>query len=305
LVSAGQSVSAAGGCQALAGQSSLSAGWVRPANVCARRPVPIAAGQVQGPPANAALGPSYFQRIFQNCCVEPKWSYSHKIMKRRYLAFDIETARGVEPNWRSCRPLGISCAATLLSDTDELILWHGSEDKMSQQEAASLVKYLRAIVEGGYTIATWNGVGFDFDILGEESGMLAECRELAVNHVDMMFHVLCRLGFGVSLNAAAKGMGLEGKPEGMNGAMAPVMWAEGKREAVLDYVAQDVRTTLELATECEACGALRWITKKGKLRTMGLLGGWLTVEEAEQLREPDTSWMTDPWNRAEFTAWLR
>ena len=107
-------------------------------------------------------------------------------------------------------------------------------------------------------------MGFDFDILAEESGMLAECRELAVNHVDMMFHILCRLGFGVSLNAAAKGMGLEGKPEGMNGAMAPVLWAEGKREAVLDYVAQDVRTTAALATECEACGALRWITKSGK-----------------------------------------
>ena len=125
---------------------------------------------------------------------------------------------------------------------------------MSRQEAAGLVEYLTAQVGHGYTVATWNGMGFDFDILAEESGMLAECRELAVNHVDMMFHILCRLGFGVSLNAAAKGMNLPGKPEGMNGAMAPVLWAEGKRETVLEYVAQDVRTTAELATECEACG---------------------------------------------------
>ena len=43
---------------------------------------------------------------------------------------------------------------------------------MSQQEAAGLVEYLAAQVEHGYTIVTWNGLGFDFDILAEESGML-------------------------------------------------------------------------------------------------------------------------------------
>jgi hypothetical protein len=227
-------------------------------------------------------------------------------MKRKYLSFDIETARVIEPDWRTIRPLGIACAATLLSDTDEMVLWHGAaRNHLSRGESAALVEYLMAKVGLGYTVATWNGVGFDFDILAEESGMLAECRELAVNHVDMMFNVLCRLGHGVSLDAAAKGMGLEGKLDGMNGAMIPTLWAEGKREVVLDYVAQDVRITAELATKCEACRVFRWIAKSGKLRSMALPGGWLTVEEAEQLPEPDTSWMTDPWRRTDFTAWLR
>lgn len=228
-------------------------------------------------------------------------------MERKYLAFDIETATVMpegDPNWRSRRPLGISCAATLLSDTDELVLWHGT-DRLSQEEAAGLVEYLMTQVEDEYTIATWNGMGFDFDILAEESGMLAECQELAVNHVDMMFHVLCRLGYGVGLNAAAKGMDLEGKPDGMSGAMAPALWAEGKREAVLDYVAQDARTTAELATACEACGWLRWITKKGAARKMMLPDGWLIAAEAWELPQPYTSWMTDPWRRGDFTAWLR
>ena len=36
-------------------------------------------------------------------------------MKRKYLAFDIETAKTTEESdWRSCRPLGISRAATLV-----------------------------------------------------------------------------------------------------------------------------------------------------------------------------------------------
>ena len=230
-------------------------------------------------------------------------------MKRKYLAFDIETATVMpehEKNWKSCRPLGIACAATLLSDTDEVFVWQGAAaDRLSRPEAAGLVEYLMAMARQGYTVVSWNGTGFDFDILAEESGMLAECRELAVKHVDMMFHILCRLGYGVSLNAAAQGMDLPGKPQGMNGAMAPVLWAEGQREAVLKYVSQDVRTTATLAKECETCGALRWITKSGKARRMMLPSGWLTTEQAERLPKPNTSWMTEPWSRADFTGWLR
>jgi hypothetical protein len=74
-------------------------------------------------------------------------------MKNNYLAFDIETAKVMpetEKNWRSCRPLGIACAATLLCDTDEVTLWQGA-DRLTQPEAAGLVAYLRAMVRQGYT----------------------------------------------------------------------------------------------------------------------------------------------------------
>ncbi len=230
-------------------------------------------------------------------------------MTRKYLAFDIESARLPDGDWRSCRPLGISCAATLLADSDEPKLWHGGDrarpaDRMIREEAAELVQYLSAQVEHGYTLLTWNGVGFDLDVLAEESGLLETCRTLALAHVDMMFHVLCRLGYGVSLDAAARGMGLAGKPEGMNGAVAPTLWAEGKREEVLRYVGQDVRTTLELARACEGCGELRWVARSGRLRCMTLREGWLTVREALELPLPDTSWMDEPWPREKFTGWM-
>jgi len=232
--------------------------------------------------------------------------------KRKYLAFDIETAKTTEDgtDWRSCRPLGISCAATLLADSNELRLWHGGKDRkcpadrMSPQDARELVEYLVTHAENGYTIVTWNGLGFDFDILAEESGILEQCKSLAKSHVDMMFHALCQLGHGVGLDAAAKGIGLAGKTEGMSGAVAPVLWAEGHREEVLQYVAQDVRTTLDLATTCEASGVMRWIARSGKMRSMALAKGWLTVEAAGKLPEPDTSWMSDPLSRKTVMGWL-
>jgi hypothetical protein len=150
----------------------------------------------------------------------------------------------------------------------------------------------------------WNGLGFDLDILAEESGMLSECRQLAASHIDMMFHVFCELGHGVGLDAAVRGMGLAGKLEGMKGADAPVLWAEGKREEVLQYVGQDVRATLELATACEASGMFRWVARSGKVRSMALAEGWLMVSEAQRLPLPDTSWMDSPWERERFTGWM-
>ena len=239
-----------------------------------------------------------------------------KIMERKYLAFDIEIAQKLpegERDWKAHRPLGITCAATLTGGEEELLLWHSltddghPADRMSQQDTARLVDYLITKAGGGYTILTWNGLGFDFDILAEESGMFKECKRLAfeMDHVDMMFHVFCQLGYPVGLDRAAKGMGLAGKPEGMNGALAPRMWAEGRYRQVLDYVAQDARTTLELAQTCEERGYLRWITRRGSGRKMDLPSGWLTVREALALPKPDTSWMSNPWPRSKFTDWMR
>ena len=40
-------------------------------------------------------------------------------MKRKYLAFDIETAKvqsADERDWKAQRPLGISCAATFVAE---------------------------------------------------------------------------------------------------------------------------------------------------------------------------------------------
>lgn len=234
-------------------------------------------------------------------------------MARQYLAFDIETAKDVpgdDFNWRPHRPLGISCAATLASDSRQPLLWYGKtrdglpEKRMCQEDAQGLVQYLSKMAADGLRILTWNGLGFDFDILAEESGAAANCKESALGHVDMMFHVFCSLGYPVSLDKAAQGMGLPGKPPGMTGFKAPKLWAQGHFKEVLEYVAQDVRTAMQIAQACEQRRRFEWITRKGTKSSMPLTNGWLTVREALRLPEPDTSWMSAPLSRRDFTAWL-
>jgi hypothetical protein len=231
---------------------------------------------------------------------------------RRFLAFDIETAKVLPEDVTDIlayRPLGIACAAIAASDLPDPLVWYGRDEsghpsgQMTREEAARLVSDLVARRSLGYTLVTWNGLGFDFDVLGEESGHVKECALLAANHVDMLFHVLCSLGHLVSLQKAAEGMRLPGKKAGISGAVAPAMWAARKYDEVLDYCIQDARLVLQLAEACERSRRLAWITRRGSPGQMPLPSGWLTVREARDLPLPDTSWMSDPPSRDRFLRW--
>ncbi|MBI2807853.1 MAG: ribonuclease H-like domain-containing protein [Planctomycetes bacterium] len=233
---------------------------------------------------------------------------------RKYLAFDIETAKEVPGDfaqWRTHRPLGIICAATCASDAEPK-LWHSTTQagkpaaRMTRPDAAQLVSYLSTMTSKGYTILTWNGASFDFDVLAEESASLDECKTIAHDHVDMMFHLVCMMGFGVKLQKAAEGVGLPGKAGGMSGGEAPTLWAAGEYEKVLTYVAQDVRLALQVAAECEKRKEFAWITAKGSRSAKPLPRGWKTVREALAMPLPDTSWMTTKgMSREDCLAWMR
>ncbi len=236
------------------------------------------------------------------------------MLQRRYLAFDLEIAEVLPPETRDLmahRPLGISCAATLADGDERARSWYSRRPdgspaaRMSRTDLAQLVNFLTDQVAEGYTIASWNGLGFDFDILAEESGAMEACIQLALAHVDMMFHVFCLKGFAVSLESATQGIGAQGKFDGMQAAEAPQLWADGEFERVLAYVERDCASTYEVAVTNERQGFFAWVTRRGTRSSFDLPGGWLAVSEAMRLPEPDTSWMsTPPWPRAKFTAWL-
>jgi hypothetical protein len=235
-------------------------------------------------------------------------------MNRRFLAFDIETAAVLsEPqfqDWRRHRPLGITCIASQASDAAAPTFWDAREavgntsGRMTPAQLVDFIAYLQRMSTQGYTLLTWNGLGFYWDVLAEEAGFFETCRELATNHVDMMFHIFCDRGYPVALDKAAQGHGIPGKPPGMAGFLAPQKWAQGCYQEVLEYVGQDVRITLEVAKRSEEQRSFRWITSRGKTSSMPLHSGWLNVRSAIQLPEPDTSWMSDPIPRARFLEWL-
>ena len=101
-------------------------------------------------------------------------------------------------------------------------------------------------------------------------------------------------------------MGLQGKTPGMRAEMAPATWSQGpsQQALVLDYVAQDVRTTAAVFGAVLRNRRLDWISRSGRLTSWSLPGGRVpSVAAALRLPEPDTSWMSNPWPRSRFYAW--
>lgn len=234
----------------------------------------------------------------------------------RLASFDIEIAAVIGADvedWAQQPDLGISCAAVAFSDRDDVKIWQGIP-RLNQAEAREIVADLSELVRQGYTLVTWNGCGFDFRVLADESGEHEQAAQLALRHVDMMLMVTFAKGWYLGLQKALEGAGLPGKLKtvelsdgrlltDMDGSKAPLLWAQGEHQAVLKYLEQDVRQQLALAQHVLKRGRVSWRSNRGNQQSVHF-GGLLTVAECFDLPEPDTSWMTDPPSRDQFVAWM-
>ena len=277
------------------------------------------------------------------------------------IGFDLETAKLIEDAAElDGDDLGISCAATFgLNEVGgkeytSPVRWHGKFDRgvyaerMSGEDVGDLIQYLVwEHYSGSMKVVTWNGLAFDFRVLHDEADTDADrylCKALALSHIDLAFQMLCEKGFMCGLSAAAMGLGVGDKTEGMSGALAPEMWQETieDQECVLQYVEQDARLTAQVARVLTiADDGLYWITKAGQparypwwpsfwlyderriiqpnvpdRKTMptnreyiGVLERnvprrLLTVEECLTLPLPDTGWMKEPMTREAVMSWL-
>lgn len=255
----------------------------------------------------------------------------------KLAAFDLEIAKILPEgdfDWQAQRPLGISCACLLGSDNslvtfpskkiddytgvfDEVVAFDDwSTIRLDEPSLRELVSILRSYTDQGFIIVTVNGLGFDFQILAEESGMWRECADLALNHhCDLMLASVCAKGWRTGLDSFAKGAGIKSKLkevilndgtvlQGMDGAKAPELWAAGEYDAVLAYLKQDVVVTLEAARTAVERGELRWLSSTSRLWGVALPGRVLpTCAEMLKWPRPDTSWMTDPPDPMEIGAW--
>ena len=225
-------------------------------------------------------------------------------MTNKYAVFDLEIIKDVTgvADWWSVAPLGVSCGAVALSDSDNAIVWSGYPE-LGNKGLNRVVTGLYDIAKGGYTLVGFNSLGFDFRLLAIESDDADICEGLASDHIDMFFHLFCMLGYAPGLDTLCVGMGTPRKTKGVDGAKAPELWAKGERQAVIDYCVQDVRATLALLLATEDRGGVQWTSKSGKTVTCDF-DRWLTVTQALSLPEPDNSWMKEPWKRDKFTGWM-
>lgn len=232
-------------------------------------------------------------------------------------SFDLEIAAIVPEggNWHEYEPLGIICAGIGV-DIDgrrEYFEFKAAGDRMTEQEAGQIVEKLLDLEQAGVTMVTWNGASFDYRVLAQESGKRRECAMLMMDHVDLMAAVVAMRGHYLSLDKALIGAGLQGKLHcvtlksgefitDMNGAKAPVLWAQGEHDAVLAYQKVDVMQSLELALAVSRSMEISWRANSGRYNSI-TLGRLYSVKECLALPHPDTSWMDNPPCLTEMVAW--
>jgi len=236
---------------------------------------------------------------------------------RRFVAWDIETATIIPENaeWEDYRPYGISCAATLLMPDNEIVLWTSPgvvsptqkdwllAERLSLARCVEMYEYLADMQAEGYSVVTWNGMGFDFDVLAEETppAWFSAIVALAWDSIDPGFQMACELGYMCGLGKAAKST--LGASKLMSGAQAPVLWAEGAKgqTKVLEYVQSDVRLTAELYEALLDSGRIKWVSRAGRLNEWRpFKGQLLTVGEAYMQIDPPSN----PWkSRDDMIAW--
>ncbi|MEI6289766.1 MAG: ribonuclease H-like domain-containing protein [Chloroflexota bacterium] len=233
----------------------------------------------------------------------------------KFAAFDIEIAKEIKDGgrWQDAAPLGISCAAMAFSDRDEPVFWQGVP-RMTKSECQSMFLQIQQYANEGFTIVTWNGCGFDFAVLADETGMVNECGKMAINHVDLMLIVTFSKGWFLSLDKALTGAGLKGKKKSvtlsngtvldeMGGEKAPRLWAAGEQQAVLSYLHDDVVELIKLVKVISSTKKLSWISNRGS-RLFVDIPYFKTVKECFDIPEPDVSWMKDAPKRRQFVDWI-
>ncbi len=240
----------------------------------------------------------------------------------KYATFDLEIAADLlidektgvtyKP-WKHPSPLTISCAAFAFSDKPDPE-FHSGKPEMSRDTAIAVVRRIQELVQEGYKIITWNGCSFDFSVLALQSGLMKECSELAMNHVDLMLIVTFTKGHFLGFDKALSGAGLRGKQhegklsngesvEKITGADMPGLWRKGEYELVLSYLGQDVLQLKELVEALDVSRRIRWISGRGKEQVVPMKN-FITVKQCFDIPEPNASWMSNPPKRGDFIEWM-
>lgn len=201
------------------------------------------------------------------------------------------------------------CATIAINDDDRIESFNfnadGIDDTMDPATCIGMLQILQRLLETGYTLVSWNGLGHDLPSLAHSTEKYEACREIALAHHDLMFQFHCYAGFPVSLRNAAQGMQVPLGEHRQQQIEAADLWPDvAMRREVVEQTAQDARTTIKLARSCQERAMLSWITAKGARRRMPFPHGLLAVQDAMWLPEPDTSWMDNPIPRSEFYHWL-
>lgn len=219
------------------------------------------------------------------------------------VSFDIET---------TLKYHDFLCGAIAYRNEGEIeveYFWFGESSG-----AHEMIERLLEMQSYGATIVGFNSTSFDYRILAKETGMYEQAEIAALNSVDIMLEFFFRNGYMISLDKILSRYNITqkkktattstGRVVDVGGAEVNQLWDEKEYNTVIEYLKNDVVSTLELIENIIADDMILYSTSSGKQKELPLNGGIRTVRNLWKIPKPSVSWIKNPVSREHFFDWM-
>ena len=240
--------------------------------------------------------------------------FNTQIPRRKYISFDIELYNDLEEDESGKTLYGNLIPSIAAFTTDgEKVEFYYDEPHISPETCSKVADDMLELISVGYTPLAWNGVSFDFRVMGVYSGEVEKYSKIALSSIDPMLLVTFKKGYFLGLDKALVGAGLESKTHAvtlnngetifdMEGAKAPQMWRDGEIEAVKEYLSGDVIQPYKLARLLEENPTIKWTSNNGK--SMSCPAPLVQVASLYNWPVVYNGWMDNPPTREQFIDWI-
>lgn len=183
---------------------------------------------------------------------------------------DIETVNEIPDTWNANpSALPIACIGVKIDDKSVLI-YNNTEkngEAMTQNQVEHVIDKLLEYDSLNCKIVSFNGSGFDIKLLAQytksDKNKYMKVRKMNLNHIDLMFLVVCNRGHPAGLSKITEAMGVGKKSLEGGGLESVKLWAAGKYEDVYNYNIKDVELLYDLFKEVNKTKTIQFMSKAG------------------------------------------
>ena len=231
-----------------------------------------------------------------------------KITDYPHLFLDIELCDNIPDGWDRDNPSSLDiaciCVMTIDSQLTENTVVHQNEGKaMTHEQIQVVCNQVKDICNQGGKFITWNGLGFDMQLLDKIDNTLKQLI-LSEHHIDLMFHFTRKKGYMIGLNKVSQGFSIGEKT--MTGLDAVKLWAKGEFQKVIDYNIKDVELLRDIYYKVIETSKIKWLSGNHNICYLNVDTSQLSVGNSLNIPRPsdkDISWMTKEHKQICEWAW--
>ena len=225
-----------------------------------------------------------------------------------HLFLDIELCDNIPDGWDRDNPstLDIACICVMIIDSnrnENTVVHHNEGKAMTQEQIQKVCDQVKTICNQGGKFITWNGLGFDMQLLDKIDNTL-KTLILSDHHIDLMFHFTRKKGYMIGLNKVSKGFCIGEKT--MTGLDAVKLWAKGEFQKVIDYNIKDVELLRDIYYKVLETNKIKWLSGSNNICYLKVDTDQLSVSDSLNIPRPsdkELSWMSHEHKQICEWAW--